>query len=185
MKKISLGAAIKVVCVDLVIILLSGLIGVCLNRSFVKGKQQTTFVFERSSGVFRSIAASDAESFPIFAGIELAEVKKVVQSKEMVLLDGRSQSDYESGHVPGAYHLAVADFEKALPVFSSRFPKDTRFVIYCRGSDCNLSRRLAESLYDKGYVQLRIYWGGYNDWFLGGNPVEKGRGRNFLNVWLN
>src|SRR5438309_2003171 len=122
MKKISLAAAIKVVCIDLVIILLSGLIGVSLNKSFVKGKQQTSFVFERSNGraVFRPIT-SDPESYPVFAGIALAEAKEVMQSGEMVLLDGRSQSDYESGHLPGAYHLAVADFEKALPRFSSRF----------------------------------------------------------------
>ena len=187
MKRIAHIGAIKVVCVDLTIILLSSLIGVSLNKSFVRGRQQTTFAFERSNGkpVFRPITASDHKSYPVFGGIELAELKKVMQSREMVLLDGRSQPDYESGHLPGAYHLAVADFEKALPLFSSPFAKDTRFVIYCRGGDCSLSRRLAELLYDKGYVQVRIYWGGYNDWFLGGNPVEKGKGRSFLSVWSN
>jgi rhodanese-related sulfurtransferase len=187
MKKATFVGVIKVVCVDVAVILLSGLIGVSLNGSFVKGKQQTTFALERSNGkpVFKPIPASNPKNYPVFSGIELTEVKNAMQSGEMILLDGRSQSDYESGHLPGAYHLGVADFEKALRLFSSRFPKDTRFVIYCRGGDCSLSRRLAELLYDKGYVQLRIYWGGYNDWFLGGNPVEKGGGKNFLSTWPN
>src|SRR5437879_9633688 len=98
MKKISLAAAIKVVCIDLVIILLSGLIGVSLNKSFVKGKQQTSFVFERSNGraVFGPIASAP-ESYPVFAGIALDDAKEVMESGEMDLLGGGSHCDFEGG----------------------------------------------------------------------------------------
>ena len=184
MKKFSTSSLIKIIGVNLSIILLSILLGVALNKSFVRGPQQTNYLYMRDKGdlIFKPVRGDEPKNYPIFEGIELEAVKKATQTGGIVLLDGRTQSEYENGHIPGAFHLAVADFEKSFTQFSSRFSKNTPFIIYCRGGDCNLSRRLAEQLYDRGYLQLKIYRGGYNDWFLNGNPVEKGKGENSLSA---
>jgi len=184
MKKFSNSKLINIIGIDLSVILLSISLGISLNKTFVRGPQQTNFLYMRNPGdlTFKPVPGAKPKDFPLFEGIDLQAVKKATQSGKIVLLDGRTQPEYENGHIPGAFHLAVTDFDKSFPQFSSRFPKSTPFIIYCRGGDCNLSRRLAEQLYDKGYLQVKIYRGGYNDWFLNGNPVEKGKGENSVSV---
>jgi rhodanese-related sulfurtransferase len=184
MKRLSTFSLIAIISVNLSIILLSILLGVSLNKSFVRGPQPTNYLYMRNKGnlILEPVQRDEPKNYPLFEGIELEAVKEATQVGGIVLLDGRTQSEYENGHIPGAFHLAVADFERSFTQFSSRFSKSTLFIIYCRGGDCNLSRRLAEQLYDKGYKQLKIYRGGYNDWFLNGNPVEKGKGENSFSV---
>jgi phage shock protein E len=184
MKRFSSSSLIKIISVNLSVILLSISLGILLNKTFVRGPQQTNFLYVRNQGdpTFKPVQGAEPKNYPLFEGIDLEAVRKVTQSGKIVLLDGRTQSEYQNGHIPGAFHLEVTDFEKRFPQFSSRFSKNTPFIIYCRGGDCNLSRRLAEQLYDKGYLQLKIYRGGYNDWFLNGNPVEKGKGENSFSV---
>jgi rhodanese-related sulfurtransferase len=180
----SISGLIKIIGVNSSTILLSILLGVSLNKSFVRGPEQINYRYLNNHGnsVFVPVEGGEPKSYPAFKAVELEEVKRASQRGGMVLLDGRSQFDYENGHIPGAYHLPVADFDKAFHQFSSQFSQETRFIIYCRGGDCSLSRRLAELLYDKGYRQLKIYSAGYNDWFLNHNPVEKGKGQSFSSV---
>jgi rhodanese-related sulfurtransferase len=158
--------------------LVSSIIGIALNRSFVRGPQELNFEYSDSDKTLRQIPKPLAMRYPAFETIGILEVKKTVGTNSIVLVDGRSRQDYENGHLPGAYHLSVPDFEKEYPWFSQRFPKNTRIIIYCRGGDCSLSRRMAELLYDKGYTRLQIFSGGYNEWFINGNPIEKGRGHS-------
>ncbi len=166
--------------IDFSIILVSSIVGISLNRSFVRGPQEETYEYSRSNGTVRKIPNSQVKRYPAFEPIEIGDVRKAAGTKGTVLLDGRTRQDYENGHLPGAYHLAVSDFEKAFARFSQRFPIDSHIIIYCRGGDCSLSRRLAELFYEKGYSQLRVYSAGYNEWFASGNPVEKGKGEDFL-----
>jgi len=184
MKRFCSSSLIKIISVNLSVILLSISLGISFNKPFVRGPQQTNFLYMRNPGelTFKPVEGAAPKNYPLFEGIDLQAVKKATQAGKTVLLDGRPQSEYENGHIPEAFHLAVTDFEKSFPQFSARFSKNTPFIIYCRGGDCNLSRRLAEQLYDKGYLQLKIYRGGYNDWFLNGNPVEKWKGENSFSV---
>ena len=121
------------------------------------------------------MSAAEAKETHSFQTIDSSELKRLRESGEVVLVDGRSQMEYENGHIPGAHYLGVADFEKVFPSFTARFSLKAKLVIYCGGGDCSLSRKVAELLHSKGYHELKIYSAGYNDWFLSGNPVEKGK----------
>lgn len=179
MPKVTLYGFIRVIAVNLSVVGLSAWISVSLNRSFVKGRQETFFEYGRVNGnpVLRQLSAAEAKQAHSFQTIDLSELKKLRESGEAVLVDGRSQKDYEMGHIPGARYLGVADFERVFPSFAERFSLKTKLVIYCGGGDCSLSRKVAELLYSSGYNDLRIYSAGYSDWFLNGNPVEKGKGQ--------
>ena len=166
----------RVLLVNASIVLLSALIGVSLNRAFVAGPQQSTFTYSKDSGKFQRVEASEGKTTEVLAEVRLQDVKQIVASKSMVLVDGRSEADYENGHLPGAYSLSVANFDKRVSQFSAEHPKEGACVIYCGSGQCGLSRQLASLLQKKGYHQLKLYSAGYNDWFLSGNPVEKGKG---------
>jgi rhodanese-related sulfurtransferase len=164
----------RVLLVNAGIVLLSALIGVSLNRAFVAGPQQSTFTYSKDSGKFQRVEAS--QTTEVLEEVRLQDVKQIVASKSMVPVDGRSEADYENGHLPGAYSLSVANFDKRFSQFSAEHPKEGTYVIYCGSGQCGLSRQLASLLQKKGYHQLKLYSAGYNDWFLSGNPVEKGKG---------
>ncbi|MGH9427962.1 MAG: rhodanese-like domain-containing protein [Terriglobia bacterium] len=168
----------RILLVNAGIILFSAWIGVSLNRAFVAGPQQSIFSYSNEGGKleFKPVKGSEAQPTAAPAEVRLRDVQEIIASKSMVLLDGRSQADYENGHLPGAYSLGVADFDKRFPDFSARYPKEGAYLSYCGSGQCGLSRQLAALLQKNGYDQIKLYSAGYNDWFLSGNPVEKGKG---------
>ena len=166
----------RVLLVNAGIILLSAWIGVSLNRAFVAGPQQTTYSYSNETGKFQPVKASEGQSTEVLEEVQLQGVREIISSKSMVPVDGRSEADYENGHLPGAFSLSAANFEKRFPQFSAQHPKEGAYLIYCGSGQCGLSRQLAALLQKKGYHQLKLYPSGYNDWFLAGNPIEKGKG---------
>ena len=168
----------RILLVNAGIVALAAGVGISLNRAFVAGPQQSVFSYSNEGGKveFKEVKSSEAQPTETPAEVRLREVKEIIASKSMVLVDGRSQADYENGHLPGAYSLSVADFDKQFPEFSARYPKEGAYLVYCGSGQCGLSRQLAALLQKKGYHQTKLYSAGYNDWFLSGNPVEKGEG---------
>jgi len=166
----------RVLLVNAGIILLSAWIGVSLNRAFVAGPQQSTYSYSNETGSFQPVKASEGQSTEVLEEVQLRAVREIISSKSMVPVDGRSEADYENGHLPGAFSLSAANFEKRFPQFSAQHPKEGAYLIYCGSGQCGLSRQLAALLQKKGYHQLKLYPAGYNDWFLAGNPIEKGKG---------
>lgn len=178
MNKPTWAAGIRMVLVIGAIVLLSAWVGTSLNRTFVAGPQESFFSYSNAEGTpeFKPVKASDAQPTDTFEEARLAEVRDIVASRSMIPVDGRSEADYENGHLPGACSLSVAEFDKRFAEFSARYPKEGAYLIYCGSGQCGLSRQLASLLNAKGYRQLKVYSAGYNDWFLSGNPIEKGRG---------
>jgi rhodanese-related sulfurtransferase len=175
--KISLAGCSRVILTNACIVLVSFGVGVMLNHSFVAGPQEQSFSYTETDGKpeFKPLTAAEASASTSFSEIRLEELKKALEKGEVILLDGRSEKDYENGHIPSAYSLSVTDFEKRFPQVASRFSKEDRLVVYCGAGGCGLSRRLATLLHQRGYSRVRIYYGGYNDWFLASNPVVKGK----------
>ncbi len=63
-----------------------------------------------------------------------SDVLKAVQREaayDFVLLDTRGREAFAAGHIPGAWAVAAADLEKALPLL----PRDKELVTYCWGHD--------------------------------------------------
>ena len=166
----------RVLLVNAGIILLSAWIGVSLNRAFVAGPQQTTYSYSNETGKFQPVKASEGQSTEVLEEVQLKGVREIISSRSMVPVDGRSEAEYENGHLPGAFSLSAANFDKRFQEFSARYPKEGAFLIYCGSGQCGLSRQLVSLLQKKGYHRLKVYSAGYNDWFLSGNPDEKGKG---------
>ena len=78
---------------------------------------------------------------------------------DYVILDARTQAEYDEGHIPGAIlipHDTVATAaEDALP------DKDQLILVYCRSG--NRSKRASQALVDLGYTNV-VEFGGINSW---------------------
>ena len=92
--------------------------------------------------------------------VDAETAKKLMDTEDdYVILDARTQTEYDEGHIPGAIlipHDTVATAaEDALP------DKDQLILVYCRSG--NRSKQASQTLVDLGYTNV-VEFGGINSW---------------------
>ena len=92
--------------------------------------------------------------------ITAQQAKEIMNTQEdYVILDTRTQEEYEQGHIPGAvlipYDEILEKAEKVLP------DKDQLILVYCRSG--RRSKLAAQDLADLGYTNVKEF-GGIIDW---------------------
>ena len=96
----------------------------------------------------------------VYLNISPEEAKVLMDTQEdYVILDVRTQEEYDTGHIPGAVlipNTEIADrAEQELP------NKDQLLLVYCRSG--NRSKQASQILVELGYTHIREF-GGINDW---------------------
>lgn len=96
----------------------------------------------------------------VYVNITAEEAKKIMDTEtDYVILDVRTQEEYDQGHIPGAINIANefigTDEIPELP------NKDRLIMVYCRSG--NRSKQAAQKLVDLGYTNI-VEFGGILDW---------------------
>lgn len=144
----------------LLILILSSILGFGANFSLIKKYFQ---------GEYRHAFLSK-EEYPSITFITLTEAEDLFSQGKALFIDSRSEKDFRSGHVPAAVNIPVDEKkEEAFDSFS--FPKERTLVIYCDGSECQSSVVLAKLLHQKGFVNIKVFFGGWVEWKREGLPV--------------
>jgi hydroxyacylglutathione hydrolase len=84
------------------------------------------------------------------------------------VLDVRSRSEWDAGHVPGASHLPLG----SLPGRLDRLPEGRPLVLLCQGG--GRSAIAASLLTARGVAEVVNVPGGFTEWSSAGLPVERG-----------
>lgn len=97
------------------------------------------------------------------AGYEMItaqQAKEIMDTQEgYVILDTRTEEEYEQGHIPGAIVISHDEIkEKAESVLTD---KDQLILVYCRSG--RRSKLAAQDLVDLGYTNVKEF-GGIIDW---------------------
>ncbi len=88
------------------------------------------------------------------------KAKEMMDTQDVIILDVREQSEYDSGHIPGAVLLPVGTIDEATA--AAAIPaKDSTVLVYCRSG--NRSKTAASALAELGYTNLYEF-GGINTW---------------------
>lgn len=100
------------------------------------------------------------ESNSEYQQISQEEARSLMESEQdHILLDVRTQEEYESGHIPGAVCIPNetigADAIPELP------DKDQLILVYCRSG--RRSKEASQKLADLGYTNVKEF-GGIIDW---------------------
>ena len=92
--------------------------------------------------------------------ITAQQAKEIMDTQEgYVILDTRTEEEYEQGHIPGAIVISHAEIkEKAESVLTD---KDQLILVYCRSG--RRSKLAAQDLVDLGYANVKEF-GGIIDW---------------------
>ena len=96
----------------------------------------------------------------VFVSITAKEAKEIMDTEEgYVILDVRTQEEYDEGHVPGAVLIPNTEIETRA---EEELPdKDQLILVYCRSG--RRSKLAAQILADLGYTNVKEF-GGILDW---------------------
>ncbi len=100
------------------------------------------------------------------AAVTLKELRRLVREGDVTVVDVRPALEFESGHIPGALSIPVAELKRRL----REIPKEREVIAYCRGRYCVYSLDAVTLLRKHGYRARRAEEG-LPDWRAAGLPV--------------
>lgn len=105
-------------------------------------------------------AASETTAGKVeYIKITPAEAKELIDTQEVIILDVRTQEEFDGGHIKDAVLLDSGDIstkaESVLP------DKDATILVYCRSG--NRSATASKKLIELGYTKVMDF-GGIIDW---------------------
>jgi rhodanese-related sulfurtransferase len=116
--------------------------------------------------VATSPATPPAEQIPILTTpTTWAEVKPLVQSGQVVMVDARPKSQFSAGHIPGAISLPFSTGPEDYDTFVKEHSPNQHLIVYCSSTSCSLAKRLADKLAKEyGFKKVQFMTGGYQEW---------------------
>ena len=96
----------------------------------------------------------------VYVNITAEEAKKIMDAEEgYIILDVRTQEEYDQGHIPGA--ILIPDTEVEVTAEEVLTDKDQLLLVYCRSG--RRSKLASEILVELGYTNIKEF-GGIIDW---------------------
>ena len=95
-----------------------------------------------------------------YMNITAQEAKQIMDREEgYIILDTRTQEEYDQGHIPGAIVISHDKIEEKAEMMLPQ--KDQLILVYCRSG--RRSKLAAEALAKLGYTNIKEF-GGIIDW---------------------
>ena len=109
-----------------------------------------------------------------YINVSSEEAMQIINTyQNVIILDVRDRSYFESGHLTGAVSMPLVEIEK----YISSFKEDMTFIVYCQNGQ--RSRIACEKLVKKGFESTFNLVNGINEWQETGYPVT---GRDVCNI---
>ena len=99
--------------------------------------------------------------------ISVQQGKEMIDRGEVIILDVRTQDEYNEGHILGSTLIPVDELDSRL----KELPRDKKILVYCRTG--NRSLTASEKLENGGFTQLYNMKGGITEWKNAGYDVVK------------
>ena len=88
------------------------------------------------------------------------EAKRIIDTEEgYIILDVRTEEEFESGHIPGAILIPDYEIEEKAP--EQLTDRSQLILVYCRSG--NRSKKASAALAEMGYTNVKEF-GGINTW---------------------
>jgi rhodanese-related sulfurtransferase len=104
--------------------------------------------------------------------ISLIKAKDLFESNNVLFVDARHEFDYQAGHIRGAVNIALKNYDSHFPRLNN-ISKNKLLVVYCDGAECNSSVELSVKLMEAGFTNVKIFFGGWQEWISAKLPTEK------------
>lgn len=99
--------------------------------------------------------------------VTASKAKEMMEDDNYFVIDVRNQSEWDSGHIPGAHHMMLGNLADKL----DEVPKDKKIIAHCQsGARSAIGTSL---LLKNGFKNVFNLEGGYSAWEKEGLPVKK------------
>ena len=109
------------------------------------------------------VATSQPTSIVAPEFISFEEAVSFFSQGTALFVDARHEFDYKLGHIKGAINVPLKDFRLENSPLAA-VSRDKRIVTYCDGAECNSSIELAKKLSEAGFTNVKMFFGGWNEW---------------------
>ncbi len=123
-------------------------------------------------GVFIAVIANEVAR--LTRGYKLitpAGLTQLINRDNALVIDVSSIQDYEKGHIPGARHVAMSQFDPESKELAKA--KELPIVVYCKTGQT--SGGAAKRLIKAGFSKVHALEGGLRTWVEAQLPLVKGR----------
>lgn len=104
-------------------------------------------------------------SMEVLAEGEISLEGALALGNDVLWIDARSESDYASGHVPGALSLNEDDWDAMIGEMLTVWQPDLPTIVYCSSRQCQASHAVAERLkMEMGLEPVYVLHGGWEAW---------------------
>ncbi len=130
----------------------------------LQGRLAKIFVFT----VFVFLLGCSNSGTSSLSEISPQQASKIVASDNAVIIDVRTQEEWDAGHIPDAVHIPLSDVKSRLEDFKAYEGKT--LVMQCRSG--KRSAKAANILLDAGFINVSNLKGGIMAWKKEKLPVE-------------
>ena len=125
--------------------------------------------------LFASLTANAGELQPMtIDGAKTVTAEELIElagDMDLVIVDARSQGDYDKGHLPEVVRIKNTDV--TADTLAAAIPtKESPVAFYCNGETCPRSADAATKAAAEGYSNLYWFRGGIEEWKTKGYPLE-------------
>ena len=108
-----------------------------------------------------------------YAALTPAALTQLINREDALVVDVSSIGDFEAGHIPGAKHVAIGQFDPESKELAK--VRDRPVAVVCKNG--LVSGQAAKRLRKAGFT--RVYWleGGAKTWIDAQLPLVKGRSK--------
>ena len=101
--------------------------------------------------------------------IEITEFKTKIVSQKYILLDVRTESEFDDGHIKGAINIDY--FSSTFSDEISELGLETPVLVYCKSG--NRSGKAMKIMNDLRFKEVYNLTGGFKGWLSGKNTISK------------
>lgn len=152
----------KILWQALLILSLSSAIGLGANFSLLE---------RYFRGEFRHAFLS-REEYASISFITLWEAEDLFSTGKAIFIDSRTEKAFRERHIFGALNIPFEEHREERRLSLPSLPLAGTLVVYCDGSECQSSVALARFLHQKGFLDIKVFFGGWNEWLKAGFPIS-------------
>ena len=155
-------AARKAVMSAVFAVAIAGCIGLAGCASGSSSSGGSSMAASSGSGDMMASSSSSTQAAG-YANISVDEAKSMIDAGNVTIVDVRTQSEYDSGHIAGAVLVPLDTIGSEQP--SALPDKDANLIVYCRTGV--RSAQASASLAAMGYTHVNNMQGGITAWTYG------------------
>ena len=129
------------------------------------------YTFITKQGFFTEKDELDLSTESNLEMITLEKAKELYDSQEVIFIDSRHNFDYNRGHIHTAINIGL-DSINIVGTILETVPKEKILVVYCDGVECNSSIELAAKLSELNFKNIKIFFGGWQEWKKYNYPLD-------------